>query len=315
MSKKLGFPVLVAAALAVLPLLPATLTAETEPHPAEAAPVKTTSPAKTAKPSSETYRKDKESALEKLALNKLTIERPAPEKPAPEKPEPEKSPPEEPVFEKPAPEEPAPEEPAPEESRSTREPGPERARDFDQSSERKSKRVVRGGATSVPVLPGPTRKVREKRAPVEAPPVAKPGLRGNRLLLSIPRLGLKNVPVGDSPEQSYLDREGIMHLSGSGFPYERGSNTYIAGHAADCDASRIPNVFRNLHKLRQGDLINLRDATGRTYNYRAYEYLVVNPHDVWVTKPIADKQIVSFQTCFPAPTFEKRLIVRGELVG
>ena len=26
-----------------------------------------------------------------------------------------------------------------------------------------------------------------------------------------------------------------MHLSGTGFPYERGSNTYIVGHAADYD--------------------------------------------------------------------------------
>ncbi|MDP8952661.1 MAG: sortase [Actinomycetota bacterium] len=135
------------------------------------------------------------------------------------------------------------------------------------------------------------------------------------MLLSIPRLGLENVPVGASPEQAYLDREGIMHLSGTGFPHERVSNTYIVGHAADFDASRTPNVFRNLHALRQGDLIALRDASGRTYNYHAYEYLVVNPRDVWLTKPIPGKQIVSFQTCFPAPSFEKRLVVRAQLAG
>jgi sortase A len=133
------------------------------------------------------------------------------------------------------------------------------------------------------------------------------------LLLSVPRLGLKDISLGDSPDQAYLDREGAMHLSGTGFPYERGSNTYIAGHA-DYDTSRIPSVFRNLKDLQPGDHIILRDAVGRIYDYRVYERLVVTPLDVWVTKPVAGKKIVSLQTCFPAPTFEKRLIVRGELV-
>lgn len=36
--------------------------------------------------------------------------------------------------------------------------------------------------------------------------------------------------MGNSPKQSYLDREGIVHLFGTGFPRERGSNTYIAGY-------------------------------------------------------------------------------------
>ncbi|CAA9434088.1 MAG: hypothetical protein AVDCRST_MAG80-778 [uncultured Rubrobacteraceae bacterium] len=52
--------------------------------------------------------------------------------------------------------------------------------------------------------------------------------------------------IGDSPEQSYLYREGTMPLSGTGFPCERGSNTYIASHTPDYEVSRIPNVLRNL---------------------------------------------------------------------
>ncbi len=97
-----------------------------------------------------------------------------------------------------------------------------------------------------------------------------------------------------------------MHLSGTGFPFKRNSNTYIAGHAGDFGGSRIPNVFRNL--------IALRDTNDKVYNYRVYERLVVNPRDVWVTDPIPGKKIISLQTCFPAPTYEKRLVVRGELV-
>ena len=134
------------------------------------------------------------------------------------------------------------------------------------------------------------------------------------MLLSIPKFRLENVPVGDSPSSPACTGGDDAPLRDR-FPYERGSNTYTAGHAADSDSSRIPNVFRNLRNLRQGDPIALRDAPGRTYTYRAYEYFVVDPRDIWITKPIAGKQILSLQTCFPAPTFEKRLIAQGELVS
>jgi sortase A len=258
--------------------------ARSEPRPAEPASLVKETPEPTAKASKET----KESAYEKLALNKLTIEREAPEKPAPA-PEPELKP---------------------------------------QKKEPECR--VRAGATSVDVLPGPARKATEpkppeRKAPVQRATESKPSKvrppaaeerkpRDTRLLLSIPRLGIENVAVGESPEQSYLDREGIMHLSGTGFPYERGSNTYIVGHAADYNASRVPNVFRNLKGLQQGDTMTLRDTLGRTYEYRAYQYFIVNPADVWIIEPVPGKEIISLQTCYPAPSFAKRLIIRAERV-
>lgn len=273
--------------------------ARSEPRPAETASVVEENPEPTAKTSKET----RESAYEKLALNKLTIEREAPEEPTPA-PEPELT---------------------PQNELKPRKKEPERR--------------VRAGATSVDVLPGPARKATEQKPP-DQPPKRKPPKRkapvqgateskatnarppadygrkprDTRLLLSIPRLGIEDVAVGDSPEQSYLDREGIMHLSGTGFPYERGSNTYIVGHAADYDASRVPNVFRNLKGLQQGDKITLRDTLGRTYEYRAYQYFIVNPTDVWITEPVPGKEIISLQTCYPAPSFSKRLIIRAERV-
>jgi sortase A len=314
-------------ALVALPVLPATLTAETEPRPVEVVPAKATEPAVegTREPSSGTNKETRKAALEKLALEKLTIERTAPEKPAPKEPAREKPAPKEPVSREPAPKASAPEkpatarEPAPEKA-IAQEPAPERDQTSNQGSDKKPGRAVRGGATRVPVLPGPSRKTpTARKAPAErpaaaTPPAKKPAPRDTRLQLSVPRLRLENVTVGDSPAQAYLDREGIMHLSGTGFPDEPGSNTYIAGHA-NYDASRIPSIFRNLKDLRPKDQITLRDAAGRTYNYRVYERFLVSPHDVWVTRPIAGKHIVSLQTCFPAPTYHKRLIVRGELVS
>ncbi len=290
-------------ALATLAALPTTQAARTEPRPVEAIPVEATIPAaEKASKLSRAGKAARESAYDKLSLNKLFIERPARKKAAPaRKPE---------------------------------------------HSEKKAERSPQAGAASVSVLPGHPRKAPARRVPKKEPSKKEPPKQEStkqdppkqdppkrkvpegrrdasaraavphtaRLLLSIPRLGIEDVTIGDSSEQAYLDREGIMHLSGTGFPYQRGSNTHIVGHAGDYDSSRIPNPFRNLKELRPGDLITLRDATGKTYNYRIYDRFVVSPRDVWVMDPVAGRNLVTFQTCFPAPIFDKRLIVRGELV-
>lgn len=170
-----------------------------------------------------------------------------------------------------------------------------------------------------PVLPSPPKK--DKKATQDEPSVSEPNAgepserpRDKRLGLTIPKMGMKNVLVGSSPDQSYLDQEGIMHLSSSGFPWERGANTYIAGHAIGYPGGRVPFAFYDLEDMRRGDKVTLRDARGKAYHYRVYERLLVDPNDFWVTNPVADKDIVSLQTCWPNPSFEKRLIVRAERV-
>lgn len=135
------------------------------------------------------------------------------------------------------------------------------------------------------------------------------------LSLSVPRIGLNNIPVPTTEDQTVLDKEGIIHLPQTGFPSQAGSNTYIAGHAVGYAYSRLPYVFYDLDKLRPGDEIFMRDSTGKTYTYRVYESFIVWPEDYWVTYPIPGKTTITLQTCTPVPTFEKRLIVRGELVG
>ena len=282
-------------ALVTLAALPTTQAATTEPRPAEALPERAAVPAtEKASKSSRADKVARKSVYDKLSLNKLTIKRPPPKKPAPA-----------PKLEQ---------------------------------NEKKAERApqAEAEATSVSVLPGQPRKAPGRRAPKQEPSKQEPPKKkassweapdgrqnaparadiphNARLLLSIPRLGMEDVTIGDSSEQAHLDREGIMHLSGTGFPYQRASNTYIVGHAGDYYSSRVPNPFRNLKELRPGDLIALRDATGKTYNYRIYDRFVVAPRDVWVMNPVAGKDVVTFQTCFPAPVFDKRLIVRGELV-
>ena len=289
------FAALMLVALVTLTALPTTQAATTELRPAEALPERAAVPAtEKASKSSRADKVARKSVYDKLSLNKLTIKRPPPKKPA-------------------------------------------SAPKLEQN-EKKAERApqAEAGAASVSVLPGQPRKAPGRRAPKQEPSKQEPPKKkassweasdgrqnaparadiphNARLLLSIPRLGMEDVTIGDSSEQAHLDREGIMHLSGTGFPYQRGSNTYIVGHAGDYYSSRVPNPFRNLKELRTGDLIALRDATGKTYNYRIYDRFVVAPRDVWVMNPVAGKDVVTFQTCFPAPVFDKRLIVRGVLV-
>jgi sortase A len=139
--------------------------------------------------------------------------------------------------------------------------------------------------------------------------------RKGELTLAVPRLGLEGVPVPTGSTQEELDEEGILRLAGSGMPWQEGSNTFIAGHRLGFARTRVPYVFYELDEMKPGDEIFLTDAAGREYVFQVYDRLTVRPADYWVTYPEDGKTIVSLQTCTPIPSFEKRLVVRGELVG
>src|SRR5215210_4262594 len=54
---------------------------------------------------------------------------------------------------------------------------------------------------------------------------------GGTMTLSVPKLGLEDVPVPTANSQVALDREGIIRFEETGTPWEEGSNTFIVGHA------------------------------------------------------------------------------------
>lgn len=132
--------------------------------------------------------------------------------------------------------------------------------------------------------------------------------------LSVPRLGIENLPVPNGSTQAELDREGIIRLGDSGPAGTRGSNTFIVGHALGYPTTRVRFVFRHLEKMKPGDEITLNSG-GERYTFRVYDRLTVRPEDYWVTYPVTGKTVVSLQSCTPYPTFENRIVVRGELVG
>ena len=132
--------------------------------------------------------------------------------------------------------------------------------------------------------------------------------------LSVARLGISNLRVPTGETQTELNREGILRLGEGGLPDKKGSNTFIVGHALGYPSTRVRFVFRHLEKMRPGDEIMLQSG-GKRYNFKVYDLLTVRPQDYWVTYPVTGKTIISLQSCTPYPTFENRIVVRGELVG
>jgi sortase A len=133
------------------------------------------------------------------------------------------------------------------------------------------------------------------------------------LYLTIPKIGLKDVTVYDSLSEEKLD-ESAIHLPTTGFPWQPGANTYIAGHRLGYFGTNSFLVFFRLNELDKGDEIVLKDSTGQKYTYRVTAVVVVDPTEVWVTDPVAGKSLISLQTC-TFPNFTSRLIVRGELIS
>lgn len=133
--------------------------------------------------------------------------------------------------------------------------------------------------------------------------------------ITVPRLGLKDVAVPTGSRQTELDKQGILHLRGSGLPWIADSNTFITGHALGFPWTRVPYAFYKLDKMKPGDEILIEDKEGHEYRFVVYDLLTVEPGDFWVTYPVEGKTVISLQSCTPIPSFENRLIVRGELVS
>jgi sortase A len=144
---------------------------------------------------------------------------------------------------------------------------------------------------------------------------AKDAKVSSAMRITVPRLGLKDVAVPTGSRQAELDKQGILHLRGSGLPWTAGSNTFITGHALGFPSTRVPYAFFKLDKMRPGDEIFVDDKEGQRYTFVVYDTMTVEPGDYWVTYPVEGSTVISLQSCTPIPTFEHRLIVRGELVS
>ncbi len=73
----------------------------------------------------------------------------------------------------------------------------------------------------------------------------KGGSGSGTMTISVPKLGLEDVPVPSADSQVELDRESIIHLKDTGAPWKDGSNTVIVGHALGFLWTNTPYVFTN----------------------------------------------------------------------
>jgi len=139
--------------------------------------------------------------------------------------------------------------------------------------------------------------------------------KSRELRLTVPGMErVDDVPVYDAPESGY-DRalhDGVVHVRGTGLPWQKQANVYIAGHRVGYPGTKSNLVFWDLNTLEKGDEIFLTDSDGTRYTYKVFEKRVISPKDVSILRPTKGKNIVSLQTC-TLPDYSHRLIVRGEL--
>jgi len=144
---------------------------------------------------------------------------------------------------------------------------------------------------------------------------ASPPRKDVTMELNIPSMQhVENVPVYTAAAHNKPAlHDGTLHLEGTGFPWQREANVYIAGHRLGYPRTKSFLVFWDLNRLRMGRRVVLTDSDGKRYIYRVYDRFVLGPDDASATKPVAGRNVVSLQTC-TLPNYTDRLIVRAELV-
>ncbi len=174
---------------------------------------------------------------------------------------------------------------------------------------------VTGGRTADaqnPVLTKSTEPARVERQ--REPAVRAPEDRTIRL--TVPKMArVRNavVPYTTGDDEEALRNHVGIHLKGTGFPWEPGANVYIAGHRLGYPNTASFLAFFDLNRLRKGDKVILTDSLGRRYVYRVFRIMVVDPTDIYVTRPVEGKSVVTLQTC-TLPDYSQRLIVQAEKV-
>lgn len=162
----------------------------------------------------------------------------------------------------------------------------------------------------------------KKRAPdvesKEAPrPPAAQGPEDESLKVTIPamsRIENARVPYADGGNEAAFKRYVGVHLRGTGHPWDKEANVYIAGHRLGYPRTDSFLAFWDLNRLENGDRIILTDADGKRYTYKVFREFVVEPTRVSVTRPLEGRNIVTLQTC-TLPDYSNRLIVQAEKVA
>jgi sortase A len=143
------------------------------------------------------------------------------------------------------------------------------------------------------------------------------GPENKMLRMTIPKMAqIRNdtVPYSESDDKAAFHDHAAVHLRGTGQPWDRHANVYIAGHRLGFPGTNSWLAFWDLNVLHKGDMVYLRDADGNRYAYKVFKKFIVGPNAVRVTRLLPGRNIVSLQTC-TLPDYSKRLIVQAEKVS
>ena len=164
------------------------------------------------------------------------------------------------------------------------------------------------GEFNVPVL--------EETTGSEEEPEEARGPEDKTLIVTIPKMEVAEAEVPDAAgddEEKLREYLGI-HLKGTGFPWQKGANVYIAGHRLGYPGEASFLAFYDLDALETGDEITIKDADGKEYVYRVFKEFTVEPTNLSVTQPVPGKDVLTLQTC-TLPDYTQRLIVQAEKVA
>jgi len=109
---------------------------------------------------------------------------------------------------------------------------------------------------------------------------------------------------------------GVVHYPTTVTPGQRG-NTAFFGHSSNniFNPGKYKFAFVLLHALENGDIFYIT-YNGKVYSYKVYQKQIVNPSNVSVLNPVADKTATAtLITCDPPGTSINRLVVWGEQVS
>jgi sortase A len=146
----------------------------------------------------------------------------------------------------------------------------------------------------------------------------------NDLWFSIPALGLYDQYVTNAENLDFSAMDyGAIKLANSGYPWQKGANTYIAAHRLGWPGTASYHQFYNLPALQRGDIIYLGDVNGTTYTYKVTDFKEISPNETWVTGPQDGRDMVSLQTCIEnygdywtmGPHWYVRYIVQADRVS
>ncbi|MGH3147323.1 MAG: sortase [Rubrobacter sp.] len=121
------------------------------------------------------------------------------------------------------------------------------------------------------------------------------------------------IPYAASDDEKAFRKYAGVHLRGTGNPWDKEANVYIAGHRLGYPTTDSFLAFWDLNVLERDDKVFVTDADGKRYVYRVFRIFIVDPNEVSVLRPLEGRNVLTLQTC-TLPDYSRRLIVQAEKV-